>query len=1508
MARTRPTARTEPSSTWSRRLSVLLLVWAAITSVDLVIAVKKQDFKTCEQSGFCNRNRQLADRAIDASSTWKSPYSIASPPRFEAGRYIASVKNALFPLIGFRLEIRFQNDGLARVIVDEVDGLRQRYNETASWALVQEPVLDLDDAHYSVEIDAKQSTISYGPPQHDQQVQVQHDPLLITFLRDGQPHILLNERGLFNMEHFRVKPIAGQDQGEVVIQDPDHPTEQTVIVPDKAYPGFLPTSDDGMWEESFNGKQDSKPKGPESLSLDINFLGYEHVYGIPQHASTLSLKQTRGGTNAYTDPYRLYNLDVFEYDADSEMAIYGSIPFMKAHRAGSTVAVFAAIGSEMWIDITKSSTPKRITSAFKKRSKDGASTDAGPSPVTTSTHWIAESGILDLFVFLGPSSLDIFDQYTTLTGKIPMPQYFATAYHQCRWNYVNEEDVQEVQTKFDEFDIPMDVMWLDIEYAEEHKYFIWNKDYFPTPEKMQQKLVDRGRQYLQLVAIVDPHIKRTSSLHVYKEAQDLDVLCKDRDGNEFRGWCWTGDSAWVDFFHPKSWDWWVSLFRFDKFVGSTKNLYIWNDMNEPSVFDGPEITMHKDAIHYGGWEHRDVHNINGMLYQNITARGLLEREPVPRRPFVLTRAFFAGSQRFGAMWTGDNLGRWSHLQSTLPMLLTNGIAGMTFAGSDTGGFFGDPSEEMMTRWYQVGALSPFFRAHGHLDTKRREPYLFAEPYRSMMRESIRLRYKILPAMYTAFYEASRTGIPILRPQYVVFPNDPKGFDMEDQFYLGSTGLLAKPVVHEGVTQAEVYISDDQPYYHYFNHDLYFGVASGGTTIKVAAPLDSTPLFHRGGSIFPRRDLVRRSSILMWKDPITLVVAVDLTGTQAEGSLYLDDGESFDHEKGDFVHRGFQLAPASPDSKSLVLSSRSLVDPSAVGLQKYDATSNAWAKKIEDVVVREIRVLGLASKPTCVRLAGTQQGLEFDWIDGLAASNARRRSGRRSTELVIKDAGALVVQDWDITLDFGGNACPTVPVIDHEARLQSPECAPGQFYCQNQGFTPNCILRSRVNDGICDPECCDGSDETDGKAKCGNFCAELARENARIMAEKKRKQRVGAAIRRDYIKFGVKEKGRLQDEIEKGQKELERLTAKQQSSQATLERLENEAAGDIQRKKESLLYEKIVEMQHAIEALQKHRQKFEGHIVELSGVLADLSRDFNPNYQDMAVLGATRAFKEWQTTNNLLDENGKPYQIEGEILQVPVANDIDDMTDDQLNALRNEDPLNLIDSLSTRVGERVVPSSSSTIFNIGEYIPDKFKPRYDAFKKSLMDVLVGTGIIYPSASTEGAETAELTSARAAVSALVDEKGRLEERISSAQGDLNRDYGRDWEWKKLAETCLEKDHGGRVMLRAFDHSYKVCFLDKAEQIQHGVPTSLGTFSGWSPTATVGTDEYYLEQSYSEGARCWNGPVRSSRVLLTCGTKNELVSVTEPDKCLYLFKINTPAVCFEEATNLSNEKDEL
>jgi alpha 1,3-glucosidase len=382
---------------------------------------------------------------------------------------------------------------------------------------------------------------------------------------------------------------------------------------------------------------------------------------------------------------------------------------------------------------------------------------------------------------------------------------------------------------------------------------------------------------------------------------------------------------------------------------------------------------------------------------------------------------------------------------------------------------------------------------------------------------------------------------------------------------------------------------------------------GGTHIKIPAPLDSIPLLHRGGSILPRRDLVRRSASLAWRDPITLVVAVDLTGTTATGSLYLDDGESYSNEQGEFIWRGFTLEPVQSGSKTLALRSRSLVGSSGTGVDAYSPSENGWAKKIADVVVREIVILGLASKPSCVKAAGSSTGLEFDWTDGLAATSTRRRGGKGASVLTIKDAGALVVRDWDLVFEFGGaSSCVVTPSIDYDAALQSHECPAGRFLCRNEGHISSCILRSRFNDGICDPECCDGSDETDGKINCPNRCENVGAAYRKTKAEEARKTRVGAAVRKEYIAFGAKEKSKLEAEVEQVKREIVKLGERERNVKGSLEALENAEAGEIERKKESVLYQKIIEMQEAIRALRMQRVNLEGHVADLSGILSDLS--------------------------------------------------------------------------------------------------------------------------------------------------------------------------------------------------------------------------------------------------------------------------------------------------------------
>ncbi len=331
---------------------------------------------------------------------------------------------------------------------------------------------------------------------------------------------------------------------------------------------------------------------------------------------------------------------------------------------------------------------------------------------------MSESGVFDLFLLPGSSPRDLYAQYATITGRLELPPIFALGYHQCRWNYKDERDVYEVHGKFEEYDYPYDVLWLDIEHTDGKRYFTWDNRYFPNPIEMQNHLSKQGRR---MVTIIDPHIKRDNNYRIHHEATKLGLYIKKNDGkSDYDGWCWPGSSSYLDFTDSSVRQWWSEQFAYSKYEGSTSSLFTWNDMNEPSVFNGPEVSMQKDLLNLAGVEHREWHNLYGMLFHRATSEGLILRnENKNVRPFVLSRSFFAGSQRFGAIWTGDNESSWSHLAIAAPMLLSLNVGGLSFVGADVGGFFGNPDAELMTRWVQAGAYQPFFRGHAHHDSQRR---------------------------------------------------------------------------------------------------------------------------------------------------------------------------------------------------------------------------------------------------------------------------------------------------------------------------------------------------------------------------------------------------------------------------------------------------------------------------------------------------------------------------------------------------------------------------------------------------------------------------------------------------------------------------------------------------------------------------------------------------------------------------------------------------------------------
>ena len=960
--------------------------------------VKHENFKTCAQSGFCKRNRAYADTALSTSS-WEASYALdPASIKFDKGVLTGSlIKNIINTNtndnVKLPLTITFLASGTARVTVDEErrqkgdielrhgsKARKERYNEAASWAIVGGLGVSANAAVSEKGAEKGYTKITYGPASKHEAV-IKHSPFGIKWKRDGETQVRFNDRGLLNYEHWRPKvdkpkPAESEEQKEG--------EEAVVAEADKE----VAEDESTWWDESFGGNTDSKPKGPESVALDISFPNYDHVYGLAEHASPLSLKETRGGDGKYTEPYRLYNSDVFEYEMDSPMTLYGSIPFLQAQKKDSTVGVFWLNAAETWVDITK------------RHSTANALSLGVAGTTTTDTHWISESGLLDVFVFLGPTPQDVIGSYTELTGYTQLPQQFAIAYHQCRWNYVTDEDVRDVDRKFDRHRIPYDVIWLDIEYTDGKKYFTWDPMTFSDPLGMQKQLDEHQRK---LVAIIDPHIKNEGNYPIVDELKSKDLAIHNKDSNIYEGWCWPGSSHWIDAFSPKAREWWKGLFRYDKFKGTAKNCWIWNDMNEPSVFNGPETTMPKDNIHYGGWEHRDVHNINGMTFVNATFDAITARDKSEDkahvRPFVLTRSFYSGSQRLGAMWTGDNQAAWPHLEASIPMILSMGISGFPFAGADVGGFFGNPSKELLTRWYQAGAFYPFFRGHAHIDTRRREPYLAGSPYTEIITQALRLRYALLPVWYTAFHEASTTGAPILRPQYYQFPSDERGFGIDDQFYLGGTGLLAKPVTQEGAESQEIYLADGETYYDYFDFWTYAG--SPGRTEKVAAPLETIPLLMRGGHIIPRRDRPRRSSGLMKYDPFTLVVVLGTSG-DAEGTLYLDDGESYDYQEGAFIHRAFKYTAATSSLTSADLQ------------EKADKKTKEYLKAMEKVRVEKVIVVGApdawkgktevgVAEEVGGKSAGTKKvGLDF-----------HEKAGGKAAYAVVRDPGVQVGGGWKI---------------------------------------------------------------------------------------------------------------------------------------------------------------------------------------------------------------------------------------------------------------------------------------------------------------------------------------------------------------------------------------------------------------------------------------------------------------------------------------------------------------
>ncbi|HRI13918.1 MAG TPA: glycoside hydrolase family 31 protein [Verrucomicrobiota bacterium] len=459
----------------------------------------------------------------------------------------------------------------------------------------------------------------------------------------------------------------------------------------------------------------------------------------------------------------------------------------------------------------------------------------------------AASGELDLYLFLGPSVASVVRRYSELTGTMPLPPKWGLGYQQSRYSYETRARVEEIAREFRRRKLPCDVIYLDIHHMQGYRVFTFGKK-FPKPAQMTQRLATRG---FKVVTIVDPGVKDDPRFGVLRRGRKAEAFVKDPTGKkDFIGEVWPGRSRFPDFLNWTTREWWGVE---QKALLDAGIAGFWNDMNEPANFARKDKTLHPQARHhtdFGPRRHHTVHNVYGMQMARASRDGSLRwarssgRAVRVPRPFVITRAGYAGIQRHALVWTGDNSSSWDHLNDAVQMLLNLSLSGVPFCGGDVGGFLDNTTPELFVRWFQFAAFTPFFRDHSNIGTIDQEPWAFGKSIETICRTYLNLRYQLLPYLYALMAEAHTTGSPIIRPLLWHYQNDPVAVACGDQFLLGRD-LLVAPVLRQGAVARSVYLPNDV----WFNFWTGERVAGGGHLVAEAS-LGTLPLFVRAGAMLP----------------------------------------------------------------------------------------------------------------------------------------------------------------------------------------------------------------------------------------------------------------------------------------------------------------------------------------------------------------------------------------------------------------------------------------------------------------------------------------------------------------------------------------------------------------------------------------------------------------------------------------------------------------------------------
>ena len=520
--------------------------------------------------------------------------------------------------------------------------------------------------------------------------------------------------------------------------------------------------------------------------------------------------------------------------------------------------------------------------------------DFGLERRNVSSFW-AQGGEMNYYFFYGPQMQDVIESYTDLTGKPhQLPPLWALGYHQCKWSYYPEENVKDIAKKFRDLKIPCDAIYLDIDYMDGFRCFTWNKEYFPDPKRMVKELSDDG---FKTVAIIDPGIKIDKDYSVFVEALEKDYFCKRADGPYMKGKVWPGECYFPDFTNPEVREWWSGLFK--ELIEDIGIKGVWNDMNEPAVMEVPNKTFPDDVRHdYEGnpCSHRKAHNVYGMQMARATYQGL-KKFSYPKRPFVITRSAYSGTQRYTSTWTGDNVATWEHLWIANVQAQRMSMSGFSFAGSDIGGFAEQPQGELFTRWIQLGIFHPFCRVHSSGDHGDQEPWAFDEDVTEIVRKFVELRYQLLPYLYTAFWNLIEHGTPILKSLVLFDQEDAQTHYRTDEFIFGNQ-ILVCPIQEPNAKGRRMYIPRGNWYNLWTDKFI-----KGGKEKWVDAEIDSMPIFVKEGSIIPKYPVQQYVDELEIKE---ITLDVYFKKGKEISQLFDDAHDGYDYTKGRYSFRTFTL--------------------------------------------------------------------------------------------------------------------------------------------------------------------------------------------------------------------------------------------------------------------------------------------------------------------------------------------------------------------------------------------------------------------------------------------------------------------------------------------------------------------------------------------------------------------------------------------------------------------------